>query len=300
MPGAPVPVARGEPRAPDPADLRRPGEGRLPPVPRALRHPPRRGQPPDQRLHPLHLVRRLPVPGAGQGRCRDHRGAPGPAAPERDPAGGHRGDTPGDRRRRPHGHRRGHPARERRRGLHRRHRGGLGRGHQQRQVAVGLGQRRTSQRAGQRLGPGRAQLHVPQLQGRRVAGQGAQRDRLPEDARAERLLLRRPRLRLAVGQHPDGRQVQRRGHEGRRTQPHHAGAPLEPGGRRLPRRRLVADHRGPPPAREPGDARRRGHRASGLHVDERQGGRGPLRRAEEDLQPRRHGPAPRARTRTST
>ena len=43
---------------------------------------------------------------------------------------------------------------------------------------------RHPERAGQRLRPGRPELHVPQLQGRGGAGQGAQRHRLPEDARA--------------------------------------------------------------------------------------------------------------------
>ena len=41
----PVPAPARQPRAPHQADPRRPGEGRLPPVQRALRHPPRRGQP---------------------------------------------------------------------------------------------------------------------------------------------------------------------------------------------------------------------------------------------------------------
>ena len=66
------------------------------------------------------------------------------------------------------------------------------------------------QRPGQRLRPGRAQLHVPQQPGRAGALQGAEPDGLPEDARAQRLLLRRRRLRLPAGQHPDGRQVVRR------------------------------------------------------------------------------------------
>ena len=57
----PVPLPRRQPRAPDPTDQRRPREGRLPPLPRALRHPPRRGRPADQQLHPLHVVRRLPL-----------------------------------------------------------------------------------------------------------------------------------------------------------------------------------------------------------------------------------------------
>ncbi len=55
----PIPAPARQPRAPHQADPRRPGEGRLPPLQRALRHPARREQPGDQRLHPLHLVRRL-------------------------------------------------------------------------------------------------------------------------------------------------------------------------------------------------------------------------------------------------
>ena len=51
-------------------------------------------------------------------------------------------------------------------------------------------------RAGERLRPGRAQLHVPQQPGRAGAVQGAEPDRVPEDARAQRLLLPRPRRRL--------------------------------------------------------------------------------------------------------
>ena len=99
--------------------------------------------------------------------------------------------------------------------LRRRHRRGVGRRVQHRQAAAGLGQRPPPQRAGQRLGPGRPELHVPQQQGGGRAVGGAQRHALPEDARPQRLLLRRPRLRLPDRQHPDGRQVQRRGHEGR-------------------------------------------------------------------------------------
>ena len=52
---------------------------------------------------------------------------------------------------------------------------------------------RAPERARQRLRPGRAQLHVPQLQGHRRAGQGAQRHRVPEDAGDQRLLPRRRR-----------------------------------------------------------------------------------------------------------
>ena len=48
-----------------------------------------------------------------------------------------------------------------------------------------------------------------------------------------------------LGQHPDGRQVERRGDEGRGAEAHQAGAALEPRRRRRPRRRLLAHHRGP-------------------------------------------------------
>ena len=49
-------VARGFPRAADPADLRQPGQGRLPPLPRPLRDHAGRGKPSRQHVHPLHLV----------------------------------------------------------------------------------------------------------------------------------------------------------------------------------------------------------------------------------------------------
>ena len=50
-------------------------------------------------------------------------------------------------------------------------------------TAPEFGQRRPPQRSGQRLGPGRPQLHVPQLQGPGIAGEGGQRHGVPEDAR---------------------------------------------------------------------------------------------------------------------
>ena len=74
-PIAAVPVAGRLPRAAHPAALRRAGRRRLPPVPRPVRHPARRGRPGQEHVHPLHLVRRLPVPGPRQGRRRDDRRA---------------------------------------------------------------------------------------------------------------------------------------------------------------------------------------------------------------------------------
>ena len=156
------------------------------------------------------------------------------------------------------------------------------------------------ERAGQRLRPGRPQLHVPQLQGGRRARQGTQRHRLPEDARHQRLLLRHRRRALAPREHPDGRQVQRLGDEGGEAEADDAGPALEPRRRRPARRRLLAHDRGPARPRQPGHGRRRRPHPPRLPVEQRRGGRPALRRAQEDPQPHRHGRAPRARARTST
>ena len=48
-----------------------------------------------------------------------------------------------------------------------------------------------------------------------------ERDGVPEDPGHQRLLPRHARTTVAAGQHPDDRQVQRRGHEGRGAQAHH-------------------------------------------------------------------------------
>ena len=48
-------------------------------------------RPAGQHVHPLCLVRRLPVPGARQVRRRGHRGPPAAGPAERDPAGQRRG-----------------------------------------------------------------------------------------------------------------------------------------------------------------------------------------------------------------
>ena len=98
-PAVPVPRrSRHEPRIQQLFDDLR--GRRLSPLPRALRDPAGRGRPAPQHLHPLHLVRRLPLPGPRQGRRRDHDRAPAARPGQRDPAGGGRGGPPGDRRRR--------------------------------------------------------------------------------------------------------------------------------------------------------------------------------------------------------
>ena len=139
-----------------------------------------------------------------------------------------------------------------RRGLRRRRGRGVGRRREQRQDPAALGERSAPERARQRLRPGGAQLHVPQLQGRRRDRQGAQRDHVPEDARDQRLLLRHRRLRVAGRQHPDGRQVERRGDEGGGAEAHEARPALQPQRRRRARGRLLAHHRGPSRSRRTG------------------------------------------------
>ena len=110
-------------------------------------------------------------------------------------------------------------------------------------------------RAGQRLGPGRAQLHVPQQPGRAGALQGAEPDGLPEDARAQRLLLRAAPTSTT-------RSATSRWSASRRREMYRGEKPIQTKlapERTLeqvaePRRRLLALDRGPPAAGEPRDA----------------------------------------------
>ncbi len=93
------------------------------------------------------------------------------------------------------------------------------------EAAAAVGQRPAPQRPRQRLRPGRAELHVPQLQGR-----SSPWPRRPNDTVFQKTVglndfyFGAPGLRLAGRQHPDDRQVQRRGDEGRGAQAHQAGA----------------------------------------------------------------------------
>ena len=150
-----VPVPGGQPRAADPAALRRPRGRRASPVPRPLRRHARRGRHAQQRVRALRDLRRLPVPRAREVRRRGARRAPRARAPQRhaaDERRGGRGSRPNAA-----GHD-GHRASSstttgRRETLHRRHRRRLVRRREQRQAAAGVGQRRAPERPRERLRP---------------------------------------------------------------------------------------------------------------------------------------------------
>ena len=112
-----------------------------------------------------------------------------------------------DEPRRHRGHRSGRRTRRRDRDLPRRDRRGLLRRRQLGPAAARVRKRQAPARAGQRVGPGGTQLHVPQ-QHRGARGlEGAEPDPLPEDAGAQRLLLQRAGLRFPARRPADGRQV---------------------------------------------------------------------------------------------
>ena len=76
-------------------------------------------------------------------------------------------------------------------------------------------------------------------------------DGLPEDARAERLLLRQRRLRVPARQHPDGRQVAGADVPRREAGARRSSRRMDARADRPPRGRLLALDRGPAAAREP-------------------------------------------------
>ena len=147
--------------------------------------------------------------------------------------------------------------RRRRRGaaLHRVGRRGLRRRGQLGEAAAGQRQRQAPERAGQRLGPGRAQLRLPQQPGVPGRLDGEERHPVPEDPRHERLLLRRRRLRVPDGQRADGRQVLGADVPRREADRDEAGADVRPRRGRRARRRLLALDRGPARPRQPGHPR---------------------------------------------
>ena len=131
-----------------------------------------------------------------------------------------------------------------------------------------VGERQASERSRERLRPGRPQLHVPRPAGRARALPRREPDRLPEDARAQRLLLRRRRLRVPAREHPDGRQVPAGDVPRREADRDEARARVDARAHGQARDRLLALDRGPAAAREPGDRRRRRQHPPRLHGDE--------------------------------
>ena len=138
-----------------------------------------------QRVHPVRELRRLPLSRARQVGRRGARRAAGARAPERRRCCTNAHGQARDRTR---------PARSvtERRGRARRRHGDASRGDivvarvrcgEHGQAAPGLGERPAPERPGQRLGPGRPQLHVPRQHGGARALARREPDRLPEDAR---------------------------------------------------------------------------------------------------------------------
>ena len=121
-----------------------------------------------------------------------------------------------------------------------------------RQAAARVGERQAPERARQRLRPGRPQLHVPRQPGRARALARGEPDRLPEDARAQRLLLRRRRLRVPARATSRWSASRRRRCSAARSRGETRLAPewtLERD--RAARDRLLALDRGPAAARQP-------------------------------------------------
>ena len=190
-----VPVPGRLARAADPAARRRPRGRRLPPVPRAVRDPARRGEHAVQRLRALlrtATASRALVHGKSDAEVLGVRPALEHANVtlltnaqavklETNDAG--------------HGRDRG-----RRRARRRRPSAtsadvvvlACGAANTAK-LLLALGERQAPERPRQRLRPGRPELHVPREPGRARAVARREPDRLPEDARAERLLLRQRR-----------------------------------------------------------------------------------------------------------
>ena len=197
-----VPAPGGEPRAAHPAALRRPGAPGPPAVSRAARHHARREERAKEPVHPLRDLRRAPVPGRRE--VRRPGGLRGPdarAAPERDAADRRLRHAAGDQPVRARGDGRGRRAGGRVGDILGRHCRRVGGGHQLRRAAAALGQRPAPAGPRQRLRRGRPALHGPCQLDPAGAVEVPQPYRLPEDARAERLLLRLGRLGVPHGAH---------------------------------------------------------------------------------------------------
>ena len=202
----PYPYPPVQARAAHPTALRRPRAPRPAPVAPADRGDARPGRrrraAAQQPVHPLRPGRRLPLPRRRQGRRRRSSCVdPALAHPNVDLVTNAEVDRPRDRRHRPPGHRRGRHARRRHRGpvLRRHRRRLLRRARTRRLLLLRSANDAHPERAGQRLGPGRAQLHVPQQRGDDGPVQGAEPHPLPEDAGAQRLVPQGRGQRVPAG-----------------------------------------------------------------------------------------------------
>ena len=298
-----VSVPGGLARAADPAARRRPRGRRLPPVPRAVRDPARRGEPALQRA--ASAARPATASRASCTRSRTPRcSASGrrsstpnvtlltnaKAVEARDERGGHGRDR-GRRR-----------ARRRDRALRGRHRRRRVRRREHGEAAARLGERQASERPRERLRPGRPQLHVPR---RASAVLALSREENPtvfqKTLGLNDFYFGSDEHRLPARQHPDGRQVAGADVPRREARRDEARAAMVARADRAARDRLLALDRGPADAREPGHRRRRRPAHARVHARRTtMPKQRALREAEVDARQARHGPRPPVRTASPT
>ena len=148
-----------------------------------------------------------------------------------------------------HRHRRRGRARRRARDAHGGRRRRVLRGGQQREAAARLGLRGAPRGAGQRLRPGRPQLHVPQQPGRSGAvARSPTRRCSRRRSESTTSTSRRDEIEYPLGQHPDGRQVPGADVPRREAGRDAIRAGVDAARRREPRRGLLALDGGPPTA----------------------------------------------------
>ena len=141
------------------------------------------------------------------------------------------------------------------------------------------------------IGPGRAQLHVPQQRRRARALARAEPDGLPEDARASTTSTSRARTSTyPLGNIQMVGKSQAPMFRGEKPLETKLAPGLEPRGHRQARRRLLALERGPAGRREPRHAERRRSRQALLQGDQRGAPQAPLRAAALDARPAGHAP----------
>ena len=258
-----------------------------------MRHPPERVEPAVQRLRPLHELRRLPLRGARQvGRGRARRAA-GARARERRAADERAGGQARDERRRDGGDRGGGRAR----------RSSSSASPPTWSCSPAARPTRPScllvsatEQHPQGLANGSDQVGRNYMFHNSAAvlalSTGREPDRLPEDARPERLLLRRQRARLPARQHPDGRQVAGADVPRREAGADQARAAVDARAGGEARGRLLALDRGPADAGEPRHGRRRREADARLHGHERDAEEGAAQAAGLDARAAADGARP--------